>query len=125
MLIFFFSILTFSLFYDFAIRSQLPWRFFHAYFLAFSRLSLIAGIRTVFHSSLDRVISLCPRSCIRRRSPPEITGLAPSIMMVEVSNLSVREELEAFVRENSGLSESLGGLLVEWRGSGTRTGEVV
>jgi len=46
-------------------------------------------------------------------------------MMMEVSNLSAREELEALVSENSGLSEGLEGLLGEWKGSGTRTGEVV
>jgi len=34
-------------------------------------------------------------------------------MMVEVSNLSAREELEALVRENSGLGEGLEGLLGE------------
>jgi len=46
-------------------------------------------------------------------------------MMVEVSKLSAGEELEALARENSGFSEGLGGLLGEWKGSGTRTGELV
>lgn len=46
-------------------------------------------------------------------------------MMVEVSNLSSRDELEALARENSGFSEGLGGFSGEWKGSGTRTGKLV
>jgi len=44
-------------------------------------------------------------------------------MMVEVSNFDAREEFEASERVNSGFSKGLGGLLGEWKGSGTRTGE--
>ncbi|RDX80915.1 PH, RCC1 and FYVE domains-containing protein 1, partial [Mucuna pruriens] len=40
--------------------------------------------------------------------------------MVEVSNFSAGEELEALECVNSGFSEGLGGLLGEWKGSGTR-----